>query len=100
MPFIPSSNPRNAARAKTPTYGAGSEPGRQTHEVSIEELLGRRPVSIDEELIRSRIQGKVVMVTGAAGSIGAEICRQIARFHPRSVVGFDQAETPLFHIER
>jgi len=40
------------------------------------------------------------MVTGAAGSIGSELCRQIARFHPLALVGFDAAETPLFHLGR
>ena len=55
---------------------------------------------LDQQAIRDRIQGKVVMVTGAAGSIGSEICRQIAPFHPLAVVGFDEAETPLFQIDR
>ena len=68
--------------------------------VSIEELLGREEAQIDQELIRECLQGKVVMVTGAAGSIGSELCRQIAAFNPLALVGFDQAETPLFHLER
>jgi FlaA1/EpsC-like NDP-sugar epimerase len=63
-------------------------------------LLGRKPVHLNQESIRERIQGKVVMVTGAAGSIGSEICRQIARFDPLALVGFDEAETPLFQIDR
>ncbi len=57
-------------------------------------------MQLDLERIRERIQGRVVMVTGAAGSIGSEICRQIAKFRPLAIVGFDQAETPLFHIDR
>ena len=48
----------------------------------------------------SAFEGKVVMVTGAAGSIGSELCRQIARFRPLALVGFDEAETPLFHLGR
>jgi len=72
----------------------------QIREGSIEDLLCRPPVHIDGDSIRARLQGRVVMVTGAAGSIGAELCRQIARFNPQAIVGFDQAETPLFHIER
>jgi len=72
----------------------------QIREVSVEDLLGRQSVQLDERPIRDRIQGKVVMVTGAAGSIGSELCRQIARFQPSLLVGFDQAETPLFHIDR
>jgi FlaA1/EpsC-like NDP-sugar epimerase len=78
----------------------GSEMGKQIRDVAVEDLLGRKPVHLDQETIRNRIEGKVVMVTGAGGSIGSEICRQIARFNPSSLVGFDEAETPLFQIER
>jgi FlaA1/EpsC-like NDP-sugar epimerase len=78
----------------------GTELGKQIREVAVEDLLGRKPVQLDLERIRERIQGRVVMVTGAAGSIGSEICRQIAHFHPLAIVGFDEAETPLFHIDR
>lgn len=74
--------------------------GRQIRDVAVEDLLGRKPVQLDLERIRERIQGRVVMVTGAAGSIGSEICRQVARFRPLALVGFDEAETPLFHIDR
>jgi len=70
------------------------------HDVSAEDLIGRRPVYLDHEQIQARIQGKTVMVTGAAGSIGSELCRHIARFQPLALVGFDEAETPLFHLER
>ncbi len=78
----------------------GAELGKQIREVAVEDLLGRKPVQLDMDRIRERIQGRVVMVTGAAGSIGSEICRQIARFRPLAIVGFDEAETPLFHIDR
>jgi FlaA1/EpsC-like NDP-sugar epimerase len=78
----------------------GTELGTQIREVAVEDLLGRTPVHLDLERIRERIQGRVVMVTGAAGSIGSEICRQIAPFRPLAIVGFDEAETPLFHIDR
>ncbi len=78
----------------------GTELGKQIRDVAVEDLLGRKPVHLDLDRIRERIQGRVVMVTGAAGSIGSEICRQIAPFRPLAIVGFDQAETPLFHIER
>ena len=77
-----------------------AELGRQIRDVAVEDLLGRKPVQMDQQSIRDRIQGKVVMVTGAAGSIGSEICRQIAPFHPLALVGFDEAETPLFQIDR
>lgn len=74
--------------------------GKQIRDVAVEDLLRRQPVKLDLERIRERIQGRVVMVTGAAGSIGSEICRQVAKFHPLALVGFDEAETPLFHIDR
>ncbi len=74
--------------------------GKQIRDVAVEDLLGRKPVQLDLERIRERIQGRVVMVTGAAGSIGSEICRQVARFHPLALIGFDEAETPLFYIDR
>jgi FlaA1/EpsC-like NDP-sugar epimerase len=78
----------------------GSELGKQIREVAVEDLLGREPVQLDLERIRERVQGRVVMVTGAAGSIGSEICRQIVKFRPLALVGFDEAETPLFHLDR
>jgi FlaA1/EpsC-like NDP-sugar epimerase len=68
-------------------------------DVALEDLLGRKQTDLDRKLVREKIQGKVVMVTGAAGSIGSELCRQIASFNPLALVGFDQAETPLFHLE-
>ena len=78
----------------------GTELGKQIRDVAVEDILGRRPVHLDQGSIRERIEGKVVMVTGAAGSIGSELCRQIARFHPLALIGFDDAETPLFHLGR
>jgi FlaA1/EpsC-like NDP-sugar epimerase len=78
----------------------GTELGKQIRDVAVEDLLGRKPVQLDMDRIRERIKGRVVMVTGAAGSIGSEICRQIAPFRPLAIVGFDEAETPLFHVDR
>ena len=77
-----------------------AELGKQIRDVAVEDLLGRKPVHLDQQSIRERIQGRVVMVTGAAGSIGSELCRQIAQFQPLALVGFDAAETPLFQIDR
>jgi FlaA1/EpsC-like NDP-sugar epimerase len=68
-------------------------------EVLLEDLLGRAPVHLDSDGIRARLAGRVVLVTGAGGSIGSELCRQIARFAPAALVGFDQAETALYEIE-
>jgi FlaA1/EpsC-like NDP-sugar epimerase len=78
----------------------GADLGRQIRSVDVDDLLGRQPVHLDMQGISAQIAGKVVMVTGAAGSIGSELCRQVAKFHPRAIVGLDAAETPLFHIDR
>ena len=72
----------------------------QVLDVALEDLLRRKPSYLDQELIGERIQGQVVMVTGAAGSIGSELCRQIAGFDPLALAAFDQAETPLVELER
>jgi FlaA1/EpsC-like NDP-sugar epimerase len=72
----------------------------QIRDVAMEDLLDREPVRLSEEDIRSKILGSTVMVTGAAGSIGSELCRQLARFHPRAIVGFDNSETALFHVQQ
>jgi FlaA1/EpsC-like NDP-sugar epimerase len=69
-------------------------------DVNVEDLLGRNPVYLDESGIREKIENKVVAVTGAAGSIGSELCRQIARFRPAAIVAYDCAETALFYIDR
>jgi FlaA1/EpsC-like NDP-sugar epimerase len=67
--------------------------------LSADNLLGREPVQLNEDRIRSHIAGRSVLVTGAAGSIGSELCRQIARFGPRKLIAFDQAESDLFRID-
>jgi len=72
----------------------------QIREVAVEDLLGRTPVHLQENSIRGTHEGRIVLVTGAAGSIGSELCRQIARFCPAGIVGFEIAESPLFEIDR
>jgi FlaA1/EpsC-like NDP-sugar epimerase len=72
----------------------------QIRDVSMEDVLARNPVRLDEQHVLSRIEGEVVLVTGAAGSIGSELCRQLARFRPKRIVGFEIAETALFHLEQ
>lgn len=68
-------------------------------EVSIEELLGRNEIRTDQGAVAQWVNGKVVLVTGAAGSIGSEIVRQLLYLKPAKVVVLDQAETPLFEFE-
>ena len=78
----------------------GRKLDKQIRNIDVEDLLGRKAVRLNQDHIKERIHGKVVMVTGAAGSIGSELCRQIARFNPAALIAFDIAETPLFQIER
>ena len=74
----------------------GSLTGReQLKDVQIEDLLPRNPININLKEIAAHIEGKRVMVTGAAGSIGSEIVRQVASFNPYNIILIDQAETPL-----
>jgi len=69
-------------------------------DVDVEDLLGRDPVAIDLHSVRTGIQDRSVLVTGAAGSIGSELCRQILEYHPRKLVCVDQNETGVFYLER
>jgi FlaA1/EpsC-like NDP-sugar epimerase len=72
----------------------------QLHEVKIEDLLGREPVTLDTEAIGDFLHDQVVLVTGAGGSIGSELCRQICRFGPKKLLLVEQAENALFLIDR
>lgn len=63
--------------------------------VQIEDLLGRDPIVFDNSLVRSNIRGSVVMITGACGSIGSEIVRQVATYKAKKIILVDQAETPM-----
>ncbi len=73
---------------------------RQVREVRVEDVLGREPVHMELEEVGAYLTGEVVLVTGAGGSIGSELCRQIARVEPHRVVLVDHAEDNLFAIQR
>lgn len=72
----------------------------QIREVELDDLLGRDPVSLDNRGLRDLLTGRTILVTGAGGSIGSELCRQIARFLPRTIVLFEQSEFALYCIEQ
>lgn len=69
------------------------------HDIRIEDLLGREPIRTENPVIRSVIKGQVVMITGAAGSIGSEIVRQVAAMEAGEIVLLDQAETPMHDMQ-
>src|SRR5271157_5926706 len=73
---------------------------RQMREVRVEDVLGREPVHMELEQVGAYLAGETVLVTGAGGSIGSELCRQIARVEPHRIVLLDHAEDNLFSIQR
>ena len=77
---------------------AGSNGTKALRDLTIEDLLGRPPLEIDEDACRSLVAGKVVLVTGAAGSIGSELCRQVTHYGPAKVLAVDQDETGLYNL--
>ncbi len=71
----------------------------QIKSINIEELLEREPIKLDDALINEQLNHKTILITGAAGSIGAELARQCAKFNPNVLVLLDQAESPLHELE-
>lgn len=71
---------------------------QQLHEIDIEDLLPREKIEVDMEAIGKQLSGKCILITGAAGSIGSEIVKQVAKFRPSEMVLIDQAETPMHDI--
>lgn len=94
---------QTGVRFKTvPGYGeliGGRITMKAVREVAYRDLIGRETVKLDERLIDSCLRGQRVLVTGAGGSIGSELCRQICRFGPERLVLFERAESPLYEIE-
>jgi FlaA1/EpsC-like NDP-sugar epimerase len=71
----------------------------QIKSINIEELLEREPIKLDNALINKQLNHKIILITGAAGSIGAELARQCSKFNPKQLILLDQAETPLHELE-
>lgn len=72
---------------------------KQIKKINIEDLLEREPIKLDEKNVSRQLRGKVALVTGAAGSIGSELVRQISKFSPGKIILVDQAESPLYEME-
>ena len=71
----------------------------QIEDIKIEDLLGREPIVLGKENVTEGLKEKVILVTGAAGSIGSEICRQVLHYKPKKLILLDQAESPLYDIQ-
>ncbi|WP_064220701.1 polysaccharide biosynthesis protein [Anoxybacillus flavithermus] len=71
----------------------------QFRDVQVEDLLGRDPIQLDTNSISHYIEGKVILVTGAGGSIGSEICRQVCRFHPKKIILLGHGENSIYQID-
>ena len=71
----------------------------QIQDIKIEDLLGRQPIKLDKGNVIREINDKVVLVTGAAGSIGSEICRQVMHYDPKQLIMLDQAESPMYDFQ-
>lgn len=72
----------------------------QIRHVELDDLLGRDPISLDTAALKEWINNRVIMITGAGGSIGSELCRQVARFNPGAIVLFELSEFALYNIEQ
>lgn len=81
------------------TWINGQLSRKQIKQVNILDLLGREEIEINESKIKQEISGKNILVTGAAGSIGSEILRQLIKYNPGKIIALDQAESPLFYLE-
>jgi len=77
-----------------------SRVNREIRPLEIDDLLGRKPIKLDHQEIEAEMEGKVILVTGAAGSIGSELARQIARRSYKKLILLDQAESPLYDIQQ
>ena len=86
------------ANVKNGELEEGAENDIQLKEVSVEDLLPRQQITVDLKSLENQLKGKKVLITGSAGSIGAEIVRQVATFHPAKMMLIDQAETPQHDI--
>lgn len=78
----------------------GEFSSKQISKINIEDLLGRKPIQLDQAKISAELSGKVILVTGAAGSIGSGLVKQIRNYQPKSIVLLDQAESALYDLQQ
>jgi len=83
----------------TKSWINGEFSAKQISKIRINDLLGRKPISLDEKRINSELRGQVILVTGAAGSIGSGMVRQIAKYKPSKLILLDQAESPMYDLQ-
>lgn len=83
----------------TKSWIDGEFSSKQLAKIRIDDLLGRKAIALDEEKIREELSNEVILVTGAAGSIGSGMVRQIARYKPKLLILLDQAESPLYDLQ-
>jgi FlaA1/EpsC-like NDP-sugar epimerase len=77
----------------------GEFSAKQISKIKIDDLLGRKPIVLDEDKIASELSNEIILVTGAAGSIGSGMVRQIAKYNPAKLILLDQAESPLYDLQ-
>jgi FlaA1/EpsC-like NDP-sugar epimerase len=78
----------------------GEFSSKQLSKINIEDLLGRKPIQLDQAKISAELKGKVILVTGAAGSIGSGLVKQIGNYEPKTIVLLDQAESALYDLQQ
>lgn len=83
----------------TKSWINGEFSAKQISKINIEDLLGRKPIVLNEDQMKTEFSGKVILVTGAAGSIGSGIVRQLANYNPKKIVLLDQAESPTYDFQ-
>ncbi len=83
----------------TKSWINGEFSSKQIAKININDLLGRKPISLDEQRIKKELKGQIVLITGAAGSIGSGMVRQIAKYSPKKLILLDQAESPLYDLQ-
>ncbi len=83
----------------TKSWINGEFSSKQLTKIKIDALLGRKPINLGEEKIREELKGEIILITGAAGSIGSGLVRQIAKYHPAKIILLDQAESPQYDLQ-